>query len=142
MNRPSIAVQHCVLTTLTRQHGSRPVFDLLEVSYEHEVSPDTEFPKVVPKFDLFLRVIADSAGPTRLRVRVYHWRRYGWDRVNEYTPGNRLAFPTHGTLVASFPFRLPNVKLTGTGLYAVVVYLRPARQPWGRGAVEYFQVVR
>jgi hypothetical protein len=142
MNRPQgIRVRHCVLTTLIRQHGSRPVFDLLEVSYEHEVPPDTEFPKVVPKFDLFLRVVADSAGPTRVRIRVHHWSRGRWSLVNEFG-SNRLPLPTNGTVVHSRSFRLPNVRLTGIGLYAVVVYLRPARQPWGRGAVEYFQVVR
>ena len=71
MSRPRIIdVQHGVLTALTRQHGTRPVFDLLEVGYEYSVPSDTEFPRTVPRFDLFLRVIARSAGPTRIRIRV------------------------------------------------------------------------
>src|SRR4051794_29902929 len=113
MNRPQgIRVRHCVLTTLTRQHGSRPAFDLLEVSYEHEVPPSIEFPKIVPRFDLFLRVVGDSVGPTRLRIRVYRFWRDRWDRVNEYLPNVRLPFPTNGMLVLSRPFRLANVNLT------------------------------
>jgi hypothetical protein len=85
MSRPSIAVQHCILTTLTRQHGSRPVFDLLEVQYEYTVPADTEFPKRVPKFDLFLRVIARSAGIVGYRFRVRRRIRRGqWDVPSEY----------------------------------------------------------
>lgn len=45
MSQPSIRVQHCVLTTLARRHGSRPVFDLLEVQYEYEVPPRHRVPE-------------------------------------------------------------------------------------------------
>ena len=144
MSRPSIAVQHCVLTTLTRQHGSRPVFDLLEVQYEYAVPADTEFPYFVPKFDLFLRVIARSAGIVGYRFRVR--RRIGrgqWDAPGDYnSPANVLVFPTNRTVVFSHSFRLPNVRLTGTGLYAVTVFFRPRRSRWQLAAVEYFRVVR
>src|SRR5690349_21748693 len=113
MNRPhGIRVRHCVLTTLARRHGSRPVFDLLEVRYDHEVPSNVEFPRIVPQFDLFLRVFANSAGPTRLRVRVYRrWNRR-WDRVNEYTANRPLPFPRHGPSVFDYPFRMPYVNLT------------------------------
>src|SRR5262249_33486905 len=71
MSRPrTIAVQHCLLTTMTRQYGGRQIFDLLEVRYEYAVPADTEFPRIVPRFDLFLRFASQSAGPTRLRIRV------------------------------------------------------------------------
>ena len=144
MSRPrTVNVQHCVLTTLTRQHGPRPVFDLLEVSYEYTVPPEREFPVSVPKFDLFLRVVSRSAGPTRIRIRVR--RRCGrgrWDLMNDYSSQNTLPLPVKGPSVLSDSFRLPHVKLTGAGLYAVAVYLRPPRSRWHLSAVEYFRVVR
>ena len=145
MKRPgSVAVQHCGLAALARQHGSLPVFDLLEVAFEVSVPPDTEFPRVVPRFDLFLRVVARRAGPTRLRIRVRRRVRRGvWDLVNDfYSPATRLPFPSNRTVVFSQPVRLPNVKLTGVGLYAVGVFFRPRGQRWSLGAVEYFRVVR
>jgi hypothetical protein len=138
-----IDVQHCVLTTLARQHGSRPVFDLLEVAYEVEVPADTEFPRFVPKFDLFLRVVARSAGSTRLRIRIHrHVRRGVRELTNDFRPDRRLDFPRTRTVVFSHPGRLPNVKLTGTGLYAIRVYFRPTGCPWELGTIEYFRVVR
>jgi hypothetical protein len=139
-----IDVRHCVLTAVTRQHGNRPVFDLLEVGYEYTVPADTEFPKLVPRFDLFLRVAARSAGPTELRIRVYRRRRrHLWELVNDYlSPNQVVPFPSNRTVVLSNSFRLANVKLTGTGLYAVRVFFRPLRSHWQLGAVEYFRVVR
>ena len=133
MNRPRrIAVQHCVLATLARQHASRPVFDLLEVAYEVSVPPDTEFPRIVARFDLFLRIVARRAGATELRIRVRRRVRRGeWELVNDfYSPGAGFPFPANGTVVFSQPIRLPNVKLTGEGLYAICVYFRPHRQRW------------
>jgi hypothetical protein len=145
MSRPQIIdVQHGILTTLTRQHGSRPVFDLLEVAYEYTVPPDTEFPKIVPRFDLFLRIIALSAGPTRIRIRIHRQvRRGAWELVNDFhNPACRLSFPLDRTVVLSQPFRLPNVHLTGTGLYSVRVYFRPAKWHWELGTIEYFRIAR
>jgi len=117
---------------------------LARSAYEYEVPPDTEFPYLVPKFDLFLRVIARSAGIVGYRFRVR--RRMGrgqWDAPTEYnSPANVLVFPTNRTVVFSHSFRLPNVRLTGTGLHAVTVYFRPRRSRWRLAAVEYFRVVR
>lgn len=140
----TIDVQHCVLTTLARRHGNRPVFDLLEVAYEYAVPADTEFPKYVPKFDLFLRVVARSAGPTGIRVRVRRRRgRNRWELLHDYfSPNRRLPFPPNQTVVLSDSIRLPNVRLTDTGLYAVQVYFCPRRSRWALGAIEYFRVVR
>lgn len=145
MNRPgTIAVQHCVLATIARQHATRPVFDLLEVAYEVSVPPDTEFPRIVARFDLFLRVFARGAGPTRLRIRVRRRVRRGvWDLVNDfYSPNTRLPLPANRTVVFSQPIRLPNVKLTGVGLYAISVHFRPRHAKWALAAREYFRVVR
>jgi hypothetical protein len=119
------------------------VFDLLEVSYDYTVTAEREFPVSVSKFDLFLRVVARSAGQTRLRIRVRRRLRGGsWELVNDFYSNRRLSFPPDRTVVESWPFRLPNVKLTGTGLYAVRVYFRPAGWKWELGAIEYFRVVR
>lgn len=128
MSRPRVVdVQHCLLATTAKRHGTHPVFDLLEVRYEQAVPPDTEFPKFIAKFDLFLRVVGRSAGPTRLRIRVSRRLRRGvWELVNDFhDPSQRLPLPRSRTVVASDSFRLPNVKLTGMGLYAVRVYFRP-----------------
>lgn len=145
MNRPrAVQVQHCVLATVVTRHGTRPVFDLLEVGYEYAVPPDTEFPKYVPKFDLFLRVAARSAGPTPIRIRVSRRRRRRvWELVNDFhSPNKVVPFPVNRTVVLSDTLRLANVKLTGTGLYAVRVFFRPPGSRWQLGAVEYFRVVR
>ena len=144
MNRPRVIdVLHCLLATLARQHGSRSVFDLLEVTYEVTVPPDTEFPKLIAKFDLFLRLVGRSAGPTRFRIRVHRRVSRGvWELVNDYRPNRRLQFPPSRTAVLSQPVRLQNIKLTGTGLYAIRVFFRPAKGTWKLGAVEYFRVVR
>lgn len=139
----SIEVQHAVLSTLARQHGTHPVFDLLEVRYDVVVPADTEFPRTIPKFDLYLRMVARDAGPTRLRIRVRRRLPQGlWERVNDFVPTRRFLFPRAGTVVHSQPIRLPNVKLTGTGLYAINTYFRTPGEPWGLRAVEYFRVVR
>jgi hypothetical protein len=144
MSRPGgIDVLHCILATLVRQHGSRSVFDLLEVTYEVTVPPDTEFPKLIAKFDVFLRLVGRSAGPTRFRIRVHRRVSRGvWELVNDFRPHRRLPFPSGRTAVLSQPVRLQNVKLTGTGLYAIRVFFRPAKWKWELGAVEYFRVVR
>jgi hypothetical protein len=144
MSRPrTIDVQHAVLTTLVRQHAAHPVFDLLEVRYDVTVPADTEFPRTIPKFDFYLRIVARAAGPTRLRIRVRRRNHQGtWERVNEYVPNRPLPFPRDRTVVHSQPVRLPHVKLTGTGLYAIKVYFRPPGERWSVGAVEYFRVVR
>ncbi len=142
-SRPrSITVQHGVLATLARRHGNRPIFDLLEVAYEYSVPADTEFPRTAT-FDLFLRVLARSAGPTEIRIRVYRrLRQSQWDLVNDFTsPNNVFPFPSNRIVVYSDSVRLPNVRLTGTGLYAVRVFFRPLRSRWQLGTVEYFRVV-
>ena len=63
--------------------------------------------------------------------------------MNDFQPvGWVLPFPSDRTVVFSQPFRLPNVKLIGTGLYAVRIYFRPLGWQWALGAIEYFRVVR
>ncbi len=150
MSQPGIQVQHWALTTLIRSHGSREVFDLYEVSYELTVPADTEFPRTVPRVDMFLRVFATDAGLTRLRVGEYD------------DPRHVLALPDPGEVVHSRSFRMPNVSLGGVGSHAVALFARPLADapddtiPWNPNAtpwdpdepgwefaaVEFFYVVR
>ncbi len=142
MSRPRVSAQHCVLNATTRRHGSRPAFDLLEVSYTYAVPADTEFPRVVPRFDLFVRFVARKAGPTRVAIRVW-WRAQGRRQLlHDFRPGRRLPFPADATVVSDQPLRLPNVRLVGPGLHAIEVWCRPDRRRWHRIAVEYFRIER
>lgn len=166
MSQPGIQVQHWALTTLARSYGGREAFDLFEVAYELTVPADTEFPRTIPRLDMFLRVFATDAGPTRLRVRVYHEPRPGrWQLRSEYgDPRHVMALPDPGEVVHSRSFRMPNVSLGGVGLHAVALFTRPVGDEpdgddppawnvdatpwdpdeygWEFAAVEYFYVVR
>ncbi|MBX9582334.1 MAG: hypothetical protein K2X87_18680 [Gemmataceae bacterium] len=51
-------VLHCLVNSTTRQHGSPPTSDLLGVNYFRTVPADTEFPKLLPPFELFVRFAA------------------------------------------------------------------------------------
>ena len=87
------------------------------------------------RFDF--RIQKTGPGPPNRRLRRQ------WELVNDYAgPANVLQLPRNRTVVLSDAIRLPNVKLTGTGVYAVRFYLRPPRSRWVLGAVEYFRVVR
>lgn len=165
-DEPAVRVQHWALATLIRRHGTREVFDLLEVGYELVVPPDTEFPRTIYRLDMFLRVFATDAGPTRFRVRVHHEARPGrWQLRNDFDdPRQVLDLPAVGPIVHSRSVRLPNVMLGGTGTHAISLYLRPDDDPaaddewapwnpdplpwdpdedgWRYAAVEFLYVVR
>jgi hypothetical protein len=164
-DEPAVRVQHWALATVIWQHGSNEVFDLLEVRYDLVVPPDTEFPRWVSRLDMFLRVFAEDAGPTRYRVRVFHQTWSGrWDLRKDYDhPRQVLPLPVAGEATYSGPVRLANVSLGGTGVHAIVLFLRPDDDseiddpaPWNPdptpwepdepgwtfGAVEYIYVVR
>ena len=130
------------------------------------VPPDTEFPRTIYRLDMFLRVFATDAGPTRFRVRVHHEARPGrWQLRNDFDdPRQVLDLPAVGPIVHSRSVRLPNVMLGGTGTHAISLYLRPDDDPaaddewapwnpdplpwdpdedgWRYAAVEFLYVVR
>lgn len=165
-DEPAVRVQHWALATVIRRHGFQEVFDLLEVRYELVVPPDTEFPRLIHRLDMFLRVFATDAGPTRFRVLVHHEVRPGrWQLRNDFDdPRHVLDLPAAGTVVHSRSVRLPNVMLGGIGTHAISLYLRPDDDPaaddewppwnpdplpwdpdedgWRFAAVEFLYVVR
>ena len=166
MSRQSdVEVQHWVRAALVQQVTAQTSYNLFEVAVDYTVPADTEFPKIVPYLDMFIRVVGRSAGETRVMIRVHHEHRPGrWTLRNDFEqPRHQLPLPPDQTVFLSRPVRLANVSLGGTGLYAVSVYFRPVIEPeesdgfywdrdetpwdpdepeWAFGAVEYFRVRR
>jgi hypothetical protein len=160
-----VEVQHWVRAAQIQQVTGRPEFNLFEVALDFSVPPDTEFPRVVPHWDMFLRVVGRNAGETRVLVRVHHEVRPGrWELRNEYeNTRHRLTLPPDRTAIHDRPIRLANVSLGGTGLHAITIYFRPVDESdaddeylwdrdetpwdpdepeWSFGAVEYLRVRR
>jgi hypothetical protein len=160
-----VDIQHCTLTRVTTRQGSLPIYNLLEVCYDYHVSPDTEFPKIVPRFDLFVRWISKNAGRIDVRFRVHYINRRGeFELMNDWVdPSRILSFPEQSRVVRDQSIRLPNMRLGGPGLHAIVVHCRLIPDPlteeseifdfneeatdfdiegWRTAAVEYVNVVR
>lgn len=132
MNRqPRVEVQHWVRAILIQQPSARLEFNLFEVAIDYTVPADTEFPRIVTRLDMFLRVVSRRAGPTRVRIRVHHENRPGrWDlRYDVERVQNRLLLPSDRVVFHDRPFCLAHVSLGGTGLYAVSIYFRPVDEP-------------
>jgi hypothetical protein len=119
-----VAVHHFVANLTTRQYGSHPTSDLLGVNYVHTVPADTEFPRWLPRVDLFARFYLRRAKPAEFLIRIV-WssaptplrpceRRYG-----PFTVPFQASEVVH-----DHAFRLVNVRLDGLGWYAVILYRR------------------
>ena len=129
-----IAVHHFVANLTTRQYGpGQRASDLLDVNYWREVPPETEFPRVFGRLDLFTRFYLTRARPVEYHVRVW-WEdtpRPRHELIGQYGP-----FPVPfrpDELVRDRVFRLQNVQLRGVGRHTVrLVRLRPA-SVWRRG---------
>jgi uncharacterized protein YprB with RNaseH-like and TPR domain len=160
-----VDVQHCILTRVTTRHGSQPIYNLLEVCYDYHVAPDTEFPKIVPRFDLFIRWVSKNARRIEVRFRVHFIKRRGeFELMNDWADPTRvLSFPDDRRVVLDQSIRLPNMRLGGPGLHAIVVHCRLIPDPlteeselfdfdkettgfdiegWRTAAVEYVNVAR
>lgn len=117
-----------MLNRITRRYGPEPMSDLLGVGYTYTAPPDTEFPRIIPRLDLFVRFLVAGVGPTAVQVRVYRLDPDGslLERVNQY----QFTIPfTPTDRVREHVFRLPNIRIKGTGLYAVRIG-RPVRHRW------------
>lgn len=130
-----VSVHHFVATLTTRQYGPHPTSDLLGVDHVHVVPADTEFPRFLPRVDLFTRFYLRRAAPTDFLIRI-EWRGASESRRpsrQRYGPFAVGFQPGDG--VYDHAFRLVNVRLEGPGWYAVVLYRRKltALGPrWGR----------
>lgn len=120
----SVAVHHFVANLTTRQYGTHPTSDLLGVDYIHDVPVDTEFPRWLPRVDLFARFYLDAAKPTEFLIRVI-WRSAPVARQPCQRTYGPFVIPFQVTdVVHDHAFRLVNVQLDGTGWYDVVLYRR------------------
>ena len=127
-----IAVHHFVANLTTRQYGSHPTSDLLGVDYVHEVPADTEFPRWLPRVDLFTRFYLSGAKPTEFLIRVV-WRSAPDSRqpcYRHYGPFIVAFLPTE--VVRDHAFRLVNIRLDGVGWYDVILYRRRNDRVRGR----------
>jgi|GEM_PF-4510416 hypothetical protein len=115
-----IVVHHFVANLTTRQYGPHPTSDLLGVDFIHEVPPDTEFPRWFARADVFTRFYLTGAEPCEFFVRVWwlgHPRKKNGQLAGEFGPFRVNFNPTAGA--HDHVFRLINVRLPGTGVYAV-----------------------
>ena len=143
-----LRVQHCVVSATTRKYGPNSTSDLLGVDYFHTVPADTEFPRTLGKFELFVRFFGTDGTSGRVRITVSLLNPDGTDRDLVY----RRVFdlPTsiaRGLVVLDKGFKLINMLIPGEGTYAVRV-TRRVRRPWEarRGwrilAVDYLYIAR
>lgn len=159
MDTPRITVQHWVIARTVRTYGT--VFteaDLLGVTPDYTVPPDTEFPKERRNVPHYLRFVAESAGVTEFLVRTHYQRRPDeWELTSESDDGGRpIVLPDDRVVDWVEVIRAPYLLLHGVGLYAVTIFFRsaedderadpdetpwdPAESGWVFGAVDYFRV--
>lgn len=128
-----VAVHHFVANLTTRQYGAHPTSDLLGVDYVHDVPADTEFPRWLPKLDVFTRFYLRNAAPVEFYIRVWwldHPRRRKGQMTGEHGPF-RVDFQP-GELVHDHVFRLVNLHLPGVGRYALRL-VRYTQGGWDAG---------
>lgn len=130
-----VDVHHFVANLTTRQYGPHPTSDLLGVDYVHEVPADTEFPRLLPRVDLFTRFYLDQAAPSEFLVRT-DWRDAPRTRQPVRRVYGRFVVPFQPTdVVFDHAFRLVNVWLDGPGWYDAALYRRKRTKlgvRWGR----------
>jgi hypothetical protein len=115
------------------------------VDYTFTLPPDAEFPRIIARMDLFVRFFVAGVGVTQVEVRVIRLNDDGsvYQQVTAYPFTVNFA-PTDR--VREMSFRLPNVRLTGEGLYAVRIGRRYKHRwkgiRWRTLGTDYFNVVR
>jgi len=136
-----LRVQHwvaCLEAHFVAQEGWVHPYDLLGVSYTHTVPAALEFPRELPRLDLFARFF-HGRGSREFELRVV-WvdGPNGPEEVDIYGPFTVFFRPDQQ--VRSFVFRLLNIPLPGAGRYRVHLQaVKPRRrQPL---ATEFFAVV-
>jgi hypothetical protein len=119
--------------------------DLLGVGYTYTVPPDTEFPREIPRADVYVRFLVAGLGPTEIEVRVIRLDEQG--ETLQRVADHKYLVPFAPTeRVREHVFRLANVRLTGEGVYAVRVGRRVRHRWkgmwWRTLGIDYFSVVR
>lgn len=124
-----LRAQYCVLTRVTRQHGSHPTSDLLGVDYYYTVPADTEFPRRIAPLELFVRLFGTGRLTGSVRVTITRLHPDGSDRDRIYWKVFRLPTAGPGPFVLDLGFKLHNVVVPGEAVYAVRVSRR-TRPRW------------
>jgi hypothetical protein len=143
-----LRVQHCILNAVTRQYGPGPTSDLLGVNYVRVVPADTEFPRVVPNFEVFVRFFATNLRRGRVLFTITLLEPAASRPRPVYRFRTSLPnFGGGGTVCYDRSFKFQNVSLPAEGLYCIRVLWR-VRRHWDTSsgyrllATEYFNLVR
>lgn len=148
MSRPRFSVLLCVVNQTTRQYGPYPTSDLLGVDYFYRVPANTEFPKWVPKLELFVRFVGHDVTPATVSVAIVRLHPDGTDRDEVYR--KRFAVPFSGQpgqVVLDLSYKLMNIVLPSDGVFAVRVLRRGKNRytgdpVWRVLATDYFEVIK
>lgn len=143
-----LRVLHCLVNRVTRQYPPGTSSDLLGVDYFRTVPADTEFPKVLAPFELFVRFYARGRIDGSVRVLISSPRPDAAGRRVIYRW--RFALPTMtapADVVYDKGLKLVGVTVPGPGTYTVRVVRRAGRgwdgrRRWRVLGTDYFQVVR
>jgi hypothetical protein len=159
---PKLDVQHWLRTAFIRQVGPRHVFNLHEAGVEFEVPASLEFPRIIPRWDMYLRVGTSDSVQAGLRIRIHHQRRSNrWVLMNDYHTGVQyLVLAPRGFEFHDRVLPLAHVRLEGPGFYSISLFFRydgevesqfepaeetpwnPDEPEWKFAAVEYVRVAR
>lgn len=143
-----LRVLHCLVNRVTRQYPPDTASDLLGVNYFRTVPADTEFPKLLAPFELFVRFHAHR----RISGAV-------WVLISAPPAGGsggrvvyrlRVALPVVTApidVVYDKGVKLVGVSVPGPGAYTVRVVRRAGRgwdgrRRWRVLGADYFEVVR
>ncbi len=137
------------VATTVRQYGSHPTSDLLGVDYFYRVPADTEFPKLIPQLDLFVRFrTSDLVRPVRLLLTLSYLDEQGDDRLEVYRREVTFsALTPPGEYVVPRSYKLTGLSAPGEGIYCVRI-LRRTKRSWDNPTgwrvlkADYFAIVR
>ncbi|MCI0701372.1 MAG: hypothetical protein L0241_09860 [Planctomycetia bacterium] len=137
-----LAVQHWIASleaTVEPPAGINNFYNLLRVGHTHVLAPDTEFPTVLPRLDMFARFVNGSGVAEFEADVIWMDAPEGWRRTETYWP-LRVAFRP-GEPLRDTVFRLLGIPLEGVGRYRIDLRaIKPRKR--SRLATEYFYVVR
>lgn len=126
-----VSVHHFLLTEVTKPHNtSWRRSDLFGVSYWVDVPEDTEFPRTLPRLQLFTRFYLNRARPTDFRVRVV-WLDRPDDVEVEIGSFGPFTMPfARSATVHDCSFNLHNIPLRGTGRHRVALVRERTKAFW------------